>query len=244
MIEIASLSKKYGEFTAVNALTLRVEPGEIFAFLGPNGAGKTTTIRMLMGFLVPTSGGASIDGLDCFRDRVEVKRRVGFLPDEPRFYDYMTARETVELMAEMHGMPRPRARERADALLAQFALSDAAGEYAVNFSTGMKKRLALACALVHEPKVLILDEPTNGLDPRAAHEVDVLIRDLGQQGKTVFLSTHLLDRAEKLCSRVAIIDRGQLVAHGPIAELKAKLARGGSLEELFLAVTEPAAAPA
>jgi ABC-2 type transport system ATP-binding protein len=237
MIAFQHLGKTYGEFTAVRDLDFSIERGEVFGFLGPNGAGKTTTIRMMMGILVPSSGRIVIDGLDCQKDRVEVKRRVGYLPDNPIFYDYLRGREILEFVGEMHGQSRGEARQRAAALLDEFALDDAGEEYAVNYSTGMKKKLGLACALIHNPAVLILDEPTNGLDPRASHEVQERLRLAAQQGKTIFLSTHLLDMAERLCGRLGIIDKSHLVAVGPLQELREKLVPGGSLEQVFLKVT-------
>jgi ABC-2 type transport system ATP-binding protein len=239
MISFQHLSKKYGEFTAVHDLELAIEKGEVFGFLGPNGAGKTTTIRIMMGILVPTGGRVTIEGLDCQKDRVEVKRHVGYLPDNPIFYDYLRGREILAFVGEMHGQSRDEAQARAATLLAELALDDAAEEYAVNYSTGMKKKLALACALIHDPSVLILDEPTNGLDPRAAREVQERLRVSAAQGKTIFLSTHLLNMAERLCSRVGIIHKGELVAVGPLQALQEKLVPGGSLEEVFLKVTEP-----
>jgi ABC-2 type transport system ATP-binding protein len=238
MIGFEHLSKKYGEFTAVRDLDLAIEKGEVFGFLGPNGAGKTTTIRMMMGILVPTSGRIVIDRLDSQRDRVEVKRRVGYLPDNPIFYDYLRGREILEFVGEMHGQSRPEARRNASALLADVALEDASEEYAVNYSAGMKKKLGLACALIHDPSVLILDEPTNGLDPRASHEVQERLRLSAARGKTIFLSTHLLDMAQRLCDRVGIIDKGHLVAVGPLRELQDKVDPGGPLEEVFLKVTQ------
>jgi ABC-2 type transport system ATP-binding protein len=239
MIAFRRLSKRYGTFTAVKDLELSVERGEVFGFLGPNGAGKTTTIRMMMGILVPTSGRAMIDGLDCQADRVELKRRVGYLPDNPIFYEYLRAREILEFVGEMHGLPRADVAQRAGRLLGELMLEDASEEFAANYSTGMKKKLGLACALIHEPAVLILDEPTNGLDPRASREVQDRLRVAAAQGKTIFLSTHLLDMAERLCSRVGIIHKGELVAVGPLQALQEKVVPGGSLEEVFLKVTQP-----
>src|SRR5262245_10387110 len=239
MIAFCRLGKRYGAFTAVKDLDLAVERGEVFGFLGPNGAGKTTTIRMMMGILVPSSGSAVIDGLDCQADRVELKRRVGYLPDNPIFYDYLRGREIVEFVGEMHGLPRPEVEQRAGRLLGELALDDASEEFAVNYSAGMKKKLGLACALIHDPAVLILDEPTNGLDPRASREVQDRLRVAAAQGKTIFLSTHLLDMAERLCSRVGIIHKGELVAVGPLRALQDKVVPGGSLEEVFLKVTQP-----
>ncbi len=238
MIEFHEVSKTYGDFTAVRRLALAVDKGEVFGFLGPNGAGKTTTIRMMMGILVPTDGRITIDGLDCQADRVRVKQRVGYLPDNPVFYDYLRGREILTFVGEMHGQPRDEAQRRTAVLLDELALEDAAEEFAVNYSTGMKKKLGLACALIHDPAVLILDEPTNGLDPRASRHVQDRIRVSAAEGKTIFLSTHLLDMAERLCGRVGIIDKGDLVAVGPLKDLQDKLVPGGSLEEVFLKVTE------
>jgi ABC-2 type transport system ATP-binding protein len=201
----------------------------------------TTTIRLMMGILVPTAGEVRIDGLDCHRDGVQVKRRVGYLPDNPIFYDYLRGREILQFVGEMHDLPRRDAQARSRRLLAELGLEEVAEEFAVNYSMGMKKKLGLACALIHEPSVLILDEPTNGLDPRAAHDVQERLRRSASEGTTVFLSTHLLDMAERLCSRIGIIHRGHLVATGSPQELKDQVAAGGSLEEVFLTVTEESA---
>jgi ABC-2 type transport system ATP-binding protein len=238
MIEFHEVSKTYGDFAAVRSLALAVDRGEVFGFLGPNGAGKTTTIRMMMGILVPSDGRITIDGFDCQADRLQVKQRVGYLPDNPTFYDYLRGREILAFVGEMHGQARDEAQRRAVTLLDELALEDAAEEFAVNYSTGMKKKLGLACALIHDPAVLILDEPTNGLDPRASRHVQDRIRVSAEQGKTIFLSTHLLDMAERLCGRVGIIDKGDLVAVGRLKDLQDKLAPGGSLEEVFLKVTQ------
>jgi ABC-2 type transport system ATP-binding protein len=237
VLEIRGLAKRYGGFEAVSSLELRVSRGEIFALLGPNGAGKTTTIRMLMGILQPTRGTASIQGRDCFLERVEVKRLVGYLPDEPVFYDYLRGREIIRFVGEMHGLDRGEIERRSVPLLERFAIADAREEYAVNYSRGMKKKLALACALLHQPSFLILDEPTSGLDPHSTRELHSLLREETSAGKTVFYSTHVLDQAEKLCHRAGILYKGELAAVGTLEELRSKLAPGGSLEEIFFAVT-------
>jgi|SRR3990172_6700281 len=238
-IATVGLTKKYGEFCAVRELTLDVRRGEIVAFLGPNGAGKTTTIRMLMGILQPTSGEAAIGGLDCFRERVAVKRLVGYLPDEPIFYDYLKGGELLDFVSEMHGLSREAGRLRWEPLVGRLELHDALGEYAVNYSRGMKKKLALACALLHDPLVLILDEPTNGLDPYATRSFHHVILEKAEEGKTVFFSTHLLEQAEKLCHRSAIICNGVLAAVGTLAELRGLATENSSLEEIFFALTQP-----
>jgi ABC-2 type transport system ATP-binding protein len=241
MIEFDALSKRYGSFCALAPLTLAVPRGEMFGFLGPNGAGKTTTIRMMLGILVPSGGHVRIAGFDCHREGVEVKRHVGYLPDSPIFYDYLRGREILQFMGEMHGLSGGESSRRADDLMGELALGEVAEEFAVNYSMGMKKKLGLACALIHEPSVLILDEPTNGLDPRASRDVQQRLRQSAEAGMTIFLSTHILDMAERLCSRIGIIHRGELVATGSPQELKANVTAGGTLEEVFLAVTEEAA---
>ncbi|MRW83508.1 ATP-binding cassette domain-containing protein [Pseudoduganella sp. FT26W] len=241
MIEFQGLSKIYGSFNAVKPLTLTVRRGEVFGFLGPNGAGKTTTIRMMMGILVPSGGQVLIDGLDCHAEPAEVKRRVGYLPDTPIFYDYLRGREILQFVAEMHGFARADAAARSTRLLAEFGLTEAGEDYAVNYSLGMKKRLGLACALIHDPAVLILDEPINGLDPRASREVQERLLAAAARGVTIFVSTHLLDMAEKLCDRVGIIHHGQLVATGTLDEIRAESSASGSLEDVFLKITDEAA---
>jgi ABC-2 type transport system ATP-binding protein len=241
MIDFQGLSKVYGSFNAVKPLTLSVQRGEVFGFLGPNGAGKTTTIRMMMGILVPSGGRVLIDGLDCHAEPAEVKRRVGYLPDTPVFYDYLRGREILQFVAEMHGYPRAEAAARSTRLLAEFGLTEAGEDYAVNYSLGMKKRLGLACALIHDPAVLILDEPINGLDPRASRDVQERLLAAAARGVTIFVSTHLLDMAEKLCDRVGIIHRGELVATGTLDQIRAESSASGSLEDVFLKITDEAA---
>jgi ABC-2 type transport system ATP-binding protein len=240
MIEFDGLAKRYGDYEAVRPLALAVRQGEVFGFLGPNGAGKTTTIRMMMGILVPSAGRVLVDGLDCHAQAADVKRHVGYLPDNPVFYDYLRGREILQFVGEMHGLPRRAAAARAEALLAEFGLGDVSEEFAVNYSMGMKKKLGLACALVHDPAVLILDEPINGLDPRAARDVQDLLVRRAAAGKTIFDSTHLLDMAQRMCDRVGIIHRGTLAATGTLDELRDDAST--SLEEVFLKLTDETAA--
>lgn len=247
-ILIRGLTKRYGDFEAVTGLDLEVSAGEVFAFLGPNGAGKTTTIRMLMGILQPSAGTAAVEGHDCFRDRVEVKRIVGYLPDDPVFYDYLKGGEILRFVAEMHGLEGDEATRRIGAMVERLDLADAIEDYAVNYSRGMKKKLALACALLHRPRVLILDEPTSGLDPRATRTMHDLMRERAEAGDTIFYSTHLLDHAERMSHRAGIVFKGRLAAVGTLSDLRSSLAAGGSLEEVFFAVTrgaedEPAVSP-
>jgi ABC-2 type transport system ATP-binding protein len=240
VIQTEALTKRFGEKVAVSELTLRVEAGEVMGFLGPNGSGKTTTIRLLMGLLRPSAGRATILGKDCAADAVALKRDVGYLPDEPFLYPYLTGLEVLELVAGLHGFTAPDARRRAGAAAERFGLGDAARAYTVTYSLGMRKRLALAMALLHDPQVLIFDEPTNGLDPRGAREMRTTIAELAAAGRTIFLSTHLLDAAERLCHRVAIIRAGALSAVGTPGELRARFAASPetTLEDVFFQVTE------
>ncbi|HLK91034.1 MAG TPA: ABC transporter ATP-binding protein [Polyangia bacterium] len=239
MIETTGLCKRFGDTRAVEDLSLRIEAGEVVGFLGPNGSGKTTTIRLLMGLLRPSAGRAAILGHDCHADAVALKRDVGYLPDEPFLYPYLTGIETLELVGGLHGLAPAEARRRASTTAERLGLGAAARAYTVTYSLGMKKRLALALALVHEPRVLILDEPTNGLDPAGAREMRSAIAEYAAGGRTIFLSTHLLDAAERLCHRVAIIRKGHLEAIGTPDELRARFAAapGTTLEDLFLRVT-------
>ncbi len=239
MIEFQHLSKSYAQFDAVKDLSLEVNRGEVFGFLGPNGAGKTTTIRMMMGILVPSSGRVTINGLDCHTAREQVQRSVGYLPDVPIFYDYLRGREILQFVAEMHGWTRSDAIARASAMLEDFGLMDDAQEFAANYSLGMKKKLGLACAMIHEPEVLILDEPINGLDPRSSRDVQERIRNIAAQGRTIFVSTHLLDMADRLCTRIGIIHRGRLISSGTPEMVKNEASAGanGSLEDAFLQIT-------
>ena len=240
MIETDLLTKRFGDKIAVDRLSLSVERGEVMGFLGPNGSGKTTTIRLLMGLLRPSSGRARIAGLDASADAVELKRIVGYLPDEPFLYPFLSGVEILELVAGLHGFTGADARIRAVRAAADAGLGDAARAYTSTYSLGMKKRTALAMALIHDPGVLILDEPTNGLDPRGAREMRETISRLSSEGRTVLMSTHLLEAAERLCHRVAIIRAGVLQAVGTPDELRARYAAAPdtSLEELFLRATE------
>ncbi len=239
MIETRGLGKSFGDTVALQGLDLRVEPGEVMGFLGPNGSGKTTTIRLLMGLLRPTTGQATILGRDCHADATVLKRDVGYLPDEPFLYPYLSGLETLEFVAHLHGLRGRAACMRAAQLCERFGLGTDARAYTSTYSHGTRKRLALAAALLHEPKVLILDEPTNGLDPRGARDMRELVSELAAGGRTVFLSTHLLDVAERICHRVAIVKGGRLQAIGTPAELRSKFATAPdtSLEDLFLQVT-------
>ena len=242
MIETTALGKRYGEKVALDGLSLCVQSGEVMGFLGPNGSGKTTTIRLLMGLLRPTQGRATILGHDCQTDSVALKRLVGYLPDEPFLYPYLTGLEFLELVAGLHGFSGPEARRKAHALAERFVGAEAP-RFCMTYSHGTKKRVALAAALLHDPQVLILDEPTNGLDPMAAKQMKDLVAQFARDGKTVFLSTHLLETAERLCHRVAIVSSGRLLAVDEPAALQKLHGTPGadSLEDVFLKLLSAAA---
>jgi ABC-2 type transport system ATP-binding protein len=242
LIRTVDLTKKYGQLTAVDRLTLAIRPGEIFGFLGPNGAGKTTTIKMLVGLLAPTSGKAEVCGVDVGEDPVRAKSLLGFVPDTPDIYEKLTARELLEFVAELRKMDRERAAARAQELLALFELEDRQDELLGGYSHGMKQKVCIACALLGEPRALFLDEPTVGLDPRSARLVKDVLRRIADAGGAVFLSTHVLEIAERMCDRVGIIQKGRLIAEGTVEELRRKTVPGKegedvSLEDLFLKLT-------
>ena len=236
MIKLTNLTKDYGSFTAVKSINLEVQAGEVFGFLGPNGAGKTTTIKMMAGLLQPTAGSVEIGGFDVQKDPLRAKSITGFIPDRPYLYEKLTAGEFMRFVAELYTMTDATARIRD--LLELFGLTDWAGELVENFSHGMKQRLVMASALLHEPKVLVVDEPMVGLDPRGARLVKDLFRDLAAKGVTIFMSTHTLEIVEAMCTRVAIINKGEIIAGGSVGEL-GRLARmeNSHLEPIFLKLT-------
>jgi len=226
LVLASRLTRRYGEFTAVEALDLEVRAGELFGFLGPNGAGKTTTLRMLVGLLRPSAGEVAVAGHSLAAAPEAARARLGFVPETPFLYDRLTAREFLALCAALYDVPADVAGRRAAALLALLELLPAADALIESYSHGMRQKTALAGALIHDPDVLFLDEPTVGLDPRSARVIKDLLRALCDRGKTVFLSTHVLEIAERLCDRVGILHHGRLVALGTMEELRER-ARGG-----------------
>ena len=236
MIRVRGLRKCYGSLVAVDRLDLHVREGELFGFLGPNGAGKTTTIRMMVGILRPTEGTVTIAGHDLASEPVAAKACLGYLPDEPALYDKLTGREFLRLVAEVYRLPLGPADVRITELLEVFDLSEQAGDLLGSYSHGMRQKTALAAALLHDPKVLILDEPTVGLDPKSARLAKDILREFCRRGGAVFMSTHILEVAQAMCGRVGIIDHGRLAAVGTLDELRNAAGRA-SLEEIFLRVT-------
>jgi len=240
MIECQHLTKSYGRLLAVNGLDLHIPDGEVFGFLGPNGAGKTTTIQMMIGLLRPTSGRVLVNGLDVEQHPIAIKRQIGYVPDEPYLYDRLTPVEFLQLICDLYHVDRAARMRKIPRILDFFGLTDAAGERIGGFSHGMRQKVALAAALIHDPRVLFLDEPTVGLDPRAARTLKDTLVALAQQGATVVLCTHILEIAEHICDRVAIVDHGRLIAHGTLTELRERVTAGSaaSLEDIFLQLTD------
>jgi ABC-2 type transport system ATP-binding protein len=237
MIKISELTKDYGTTLAVNKLSLHVRAGEIYGFIGPNGAGKTTTIRMMGGILSPTSGSIFIGGRDMAKDPVSGKKMIGFVPDRPFLYQKLTGMEFLKFSADLYHVNPDSFPQRAKNLLQQFALWDWADELIEAYSHGMKQRLIIAAALLHDPQILIIDEPMVGLDPEAVHMVKDIFKELAAQNITVFISTHTLSIAEDLCHRIGLIHKGSLLAEGNLEELK-RIAKLGEarLEEVFLTI--------
>lgn len=236
LVSVQRVTKRFGAKTALREVSFSVPAGQICGLLGPNGAGKTTLFRLLMGILKPSTGKLLVDRKDAFEERVEVKRLIGFLPDEPVFYSYLSGQEVLELSAAMHGLEVQAAMERLAPTIASLRLSEDIHNYAEDYSRGMKKKLGLLLALVHEPKLLVLDEPTNGLDVESTHLFYDLIFEKARQGTTVLFSTHLMDHVTKLCSHAVIINEGTIAANGSLEELRNSTGLD-SLEEIFLKLT-------
>jgi len=237
-IETIDLTKNFGSLTAVNNLNLTVNCGEIFGFLGPNGAGKTTTIKLLTGLLKPASGTAKIMGKDIQDNPIEVKSVIGLVPDEPQVYEKLTGVEFLRFMGSLFGIEKSIIEKKIVELLKLFDLANRGEELIQGYSHGMKQKIAIAGALIHSPKVLFFDEPTIGLDPKSARIIKDILKYRAKSGDCIFVSTHILEIAERMCDRIGIIQDGKLVAEGNMEELR-KLSKDdkGNLEEIFLQLT-------
>ena len=238
MIEIKNLTKRYGSFCAVDDITFHVDKGEIFGFLGVNGAGKTTTLRMLAGVLRPTSGSLAIGGYDVASSPQQAKQITGFIPDRPHLYNKLTAAEFLRFISELYTVPKNEIEPRIETLLSEYKLTEWKNELVESFSHGMKQRLAWCAALVHHPKVLVVDEPMVGLDPHGAKMLKESLRRYAREGMTILLSTHSLNVAEEVSDRLAIINKGKIIALGTLHEIRA-IAGGKDqdLEQIFLELT-------
>jgi ABC-2 type transport system ATP-binding protein len=238
MIQLQQLTKRYGDFTAVDGINLEVPRGELFGFLGPNGAGKTTTLRMIAGILQPSSGRVLAGGLDVHRQPNEAKARMGFIPDRPFIYEKLTGMEFLRFVAGLYGQEGARVEHRSRELLALFQLEDWRDELVESYSHGMRQKLIISSAFVHRPEVIVVDEPMVGLDPRAARTLKDLFREYVRRGNTIMMSTHTLEVAEGMCDRIAIIRKGRIAAAGTMADLRRHAERGDEgLEDIFLRLT-------
>lgn len=233
-ISTRNLRRLFGDTPAVDGIDLAVPVGSFYGFLGPNGAGKSTTIKCLTGLLRPTSGEMRILDIDPATDPVAVKRRIGVMPEDLALFERLTARETLGFVAQVHGVPPPEARRRAEELLALMTLADVADTLVADFSHGMRKKLSLAAALLPAPRLLFLDEPFEGIDAIASRQIKDLLNAFVGNGGTIFLTSHILEIVERLCDHIGVIARGRLVAQAPLTELRAGGAAGHTLEELFL----------
>jgi ABC-2 type transport system ATP-binding protein len=239
MINVENLTKRYSQVLAVDRLNLRVGAGEIFGFLGPNGAGKTTTIRIMMGLLQPTSGRVELGGHDLHREPIAAKQLCGFVPDRPHVYEKLTGAEFLDFAAGLYHVPEKVRVSRRRQLLNLFDLEPWSDELIESYSHGMKQRLVMAASLIHSPRILIVDEPMVGMDPRGARLLKDIFRTLAQQGTTIFMSTHSLPVAEETCERIGIIDQGKLIALGSMEELRQQAGHDpdSKLESVFLSLT-------
>ena len=238
MIRLTNLTKRYGTFTAVDGIDLEVPSGELFGFLGPNGAGKTTTLRMIAGILKPTSGVVEIGGDDLERKPRKAKTRMGFIPDRPFVYDKLTGAEFLRFVAALYGQEGPAIERRMDELLKLFDLAPWKDELTESYSHGMRQKLIISSALIHQPEVIVVDEPMVGLDPKSARLLKDLFKEFTSRGGTILMSTHTLEVAEDMCDRIGIIQGGKIAACGTMAELRHQFAAGdASLEDLFLRLT-------
>ena len=240
MIQLNQVTKKYGTKTAVDNLSLSVAPGELFAFLGPNGAGKTTTIKLICGLLFPTSGTVRVGGFDLVSHGDEARQLISYVPDQPYLYEKLTGREFLQFIADMYGLKPEHGRQRIEDVVAIFELHDFVDDLTERYSHGMRQRTVFAGALLHEPKVLIVDEPTVGLDPRSVRLLKDLLRKESAAGMSIFLSTHSLDIAQELAGRIGIVDHGRLIICGTLDALRKQASLDGSLEDVFLKLTEEA----
>jgi len=244
LIELVNLDKHYGEKIAVSNVSLQVKSGEVFGFLGPNGAGKTTTIKMIVGLLRPTSGVVRVGGHDVQTQPLLAKAVNGYVPDTPNLYAKLSGREMLRFVGELYNIERAQIRRRIEELLRLFDLEQAGDDSIDSYSHGMQQKTALACALMHDPKVLVLDEPTVGLDPKSARLIKDILQQMAERGAAIFLSTHILEIAERMCDRIGIINNGELIAVGSMEELRNLrqgeepiLPGGASLEDIFLNLT-------
>jgi ABC-2 type transport system ATP-binding protein len=237
MIKLEQLTKTFGALVAVDHLDLEVPPGEFFAFIGPNGAGKTTTIKMTVGLLKPTAGRATLCGHNVQQDYIAAKSVISYVPDQPYLYDKLSGREFLHFVAQMYGMSRRRAEQEMEELIETFGLHDFIDELGETYSHGMKQRVVISAALIHEPRIIVVDEPLVGLDPKGANTLKRVLRQKSEEGVCIFMSTHTLSLAEEVADRVGIIHNGRLIALGVLDDIRRMARTDGRLEEAFLRLT-------
>jgi len=240
LLKLKNISKSYGKGTikAVDDVSLDIRPGEIFGFLGPNGAGKTTTIKMVVGLLKPDTGTISVNNIDVWEEPLKAKSIISYVPDNPEVYDRLKGIEYLNFIGDMYGIPKEQRQRKLEHYLELFNIKDAVGDLIASYSHGMKQKLVLTSALLNDPKLFILDEPMVGLDPKSSFNLKEIMRNMCNEGKTVFFSTHVLEVAEKLCDRIAIINNGKIIALGTMEELRSHAVERKSLENIFLELTE------
>lgn len=238
MLEIKNLTKKFGDKVAVDNIDLSVKSGEIYGFLGPNGAGKTTTIKMIVGMLMPDNGSINVDGIDAINDDVEAKRQIAYVPDSPEIYDIMTGRQYLNFIADVFELSDEERNKQIDRYAEVFEMKENLDVMIAGYSHGMKQKIVIMGALIHSPKLLILDEPMVGLDAKSSFRLKEIMRALADEGRTVFFSTHVMEVAENLCDRIGIINKGKIIAVGTLDEIKAAAKDTGSLEKIFLELTD------
>ncbi len=234
MLKIQNLTKRYGDKVAVDRLSLTIRPGEICAFIGPNGAGKTTTIKSVCGILLFDEGEITVDGISVRENPLEVKKRLAYIPDNPDLYEFMSGEKYINFVADVFGVDKSQRRERMLKYTDMFSITNDLAQPISSYSHGMKQKLAVTAALIHEPRLLVMDEPFVGLDPMAAHDLKEVMKNMCQNGCAIFFSTHVLEVAEKLCDQVAIIRQGKLLVSGPMDEVRGD----SSLEDVFLELEE------
>lgn len=240
MLKLEGLTKSYnkGEIKAVDNISLEVRPGEIFGFLGPNGAGKTTTIKMIVGLLKPDMGTIVLDGLNVWEEPFKAKQRISYVPDNPEIYDRLSGIEYLNFIGDMYGIPTDERIRKIDQYSGIFNIENALGDIISSYSHGMKQKLVLTAGLMSKPELFILDEPMVGLDPKSSYNLKKIMREMCDEGKSVFFSTHVMEVAEKLCDRIAIINKGKIIAMGTMEELRTSAKEKESLENIFLELTE------
>ncbi|MGD8782360.1 MAG: ABC transporter ATP-binding protein [Ignavibacteria bacterium] len=239
MLKFINLTKKYDKFTAVNSINLEIEKGELFGFLGPNGAGKTTTIKMITGLLTPTSGNIYLNDFDIHKNQIKAKSIIGYIPDSPYLYDKLTGKEFLFFTGGLFNIPHNNLKEKIDELVDLLKIEEWLNKRTEEYSQGMKQRITIASAFIHDPELIVIDEPMVGLDPQSAHIVKQVLKNKSESGTTIFMSTHSLNVVEEICTRVAIINKANIIFDNSITELeKLKEEKDNNLEELFIELTK------